>query len=34
VLQAGDVLVVIGNPDVFPVIRRLVAEGPSDGDTD
>ncbi len=28
VLQADDVLVVIGTPDVFPIIRRLVAEGP------
>ena len=28
VLQAGDVLVVIGPPDVFPTIRRLVADGP------
>lgn len=33
-LQAGDVLVVIGTPDVFPVIRRLVAEGPEDDGSD
>ncbi len=32
VLQADDVLVVIGTPDVFPIIRRLVAEGPSADD--
>ena len=32
VLQADDVLVVIGTPEVFPVIRRLVAEGPPTDD--
>jgi TrkA domain protein len=30
VLRAGDVLVVIGRPEVFSQIRRLVAEGPSE----
>lgn len=29
-LRAGDVLVVIGRPDAFPVIRRLVTEGPAE----
>lgn len=29
VLRAGDVLVVIGRPETFPEVRRLVAEGPS-----
>jgi TrkA domain protein len=28
-LRAGDVLVVIGRPESFPEVRRLVAEGPS-----
>ncbi|MEW6582424.1 MAG: TrkA C-terminal domain-containing protein [Actinomycetota bacterium] len=28
VLRAGDVLVVIGRPEAFPQIRRMVAEGP------
>lgn len=30
VLQAGDVLVVIGKPEMLPVIRRMVVEGPSE----
>jgi TrkA domain protein len=31
VLQASDVRVVIGKPDAFPVIRRLIVEGPPNG---
>lgn len=27
-LRAGDVLVVIGRPEAFPIVRRMVAEGP------
>lgn len=29
VLQADDVLVVIGRPDAFPAIRELIANGPA-----
>ncbi len=32
VLRAGDVLVVIGQPEAFPMVRRMVAEGPPSDD--
>jgi TrkA domain protein len=28
VLRAGDLLVVIGRPEAFPIVRRMVVEGP------